>query len=84
MSTEIGEQQLGDFARSQFAAARRDPRLERSRGAIVADFKVAMEEAERVRTLGIWGLHELALTVDPSPAQVSTLPLLRWGRYVMS
>jgi len=64
MSTEIGEQQLGDFARSQFAAARRDPRLERSRGAMVADFKVAMEEAERVRTLGVWGLHELALTVE--------------------
>jgi hypothetical protein len=70
MSTGIGEQQLGDFARSQFAAARRDPRLERKRGAMIADFKVAMDEAERVRTLGVSGLHELTLTVERHERQL--------------
>jgi hypothetical protein len=55
----IGEERLGQLARSQIEAVRRDPRLGRERGASVADFWDAMEEAERVRTLGVWGLHEL-------------------------
>jgi hypothetical protein len=55
----IGEDNLGDLARSEIEAARRDPRIDRSRGAMVADFWSAIEEAERVRIFGIVGLHEL-------------------------
>lgn len=60
----IGEDQLGAFARSQIEAARRDPRLGRMRGAMVADFWDGMEEAERVRMLGVLGLHELASSLE--------------------
>jgi hypothetical protein len=61
---EIGEGRLGEFARSQIAAARQDPRLGRLRGASVADFWAACEEAERVRMLGVLGLHELTHTLE--------------------
>src|SRR5688500_17168031 len=64
MRMRIGEESLGEFARSQVEAARRDPRLGRKRGAMVADFWDAMEEAERVRMLGIMGLHELQHMVE--------------------
>ena len=60
----IGEESLGEFARSQVDAARRDPRLGRKRGAMVADFWDAMEEAERVRMLGVLGLQELQHGLD--------------------
>jgi hypothetical protein len=60
MEPPVGEHNLGDFARWQLDAARRDPRLEHRRGAMVDDFGFAMEEAERVRFLSIAGLHELA------------------------
>lgn len=60
----IGEEGLGEFARSQVEAARRDPRLGRRRGAMVADFWDAMEEAERIRMLGVMGLHELQHTLE--------------------
>jgi hypothetical protein len=56
---EFGEENLGELARSQLEAARRDPRLERGRGAMIADFNAALEEAEQARTFSITGLHEL-------------------------
>ncbi|HZV73163.1 MAG TPA: hypothetical protein VFF79_05555 [Conexibacter sp.] len=61
---EIGEDGLGEFARRQMDAARSDPRLGRERGAVLADFWDAVEEAERVRMLGILGMHELAAVLD--------------------
>lgn len=64
MDKRIGEESLGEFARSQVETARSDPRLGRKRGAMVADFWVAMEEAERVRMLGVSGLHELGQAVE--------------------
>jgi hypothetical protein len=60
----VGEAGLGELARRQIEAARRDPRLEREDGAVVADFYDAIEEAERTRGLGILGLHELKLTLE--------------------
>jgi hypothetical protein len=64
METRVGEEGLGVFAREQIDAARNDPRLDRGRGAMVADFWVAMEEAERTRKLGILGLEELTRTLE--------------------
>lgn len=60
----VGDEGLGALARDQLARARKDPRLERNQTAAVADFWDAIEEAERVRTLGILGLHELLHTLD--------------------
>lgn len=45
--------------------ARRDPRLGHGREAVVADWRSAMEAAERVRRLADWGLHELRHSEDP-------------------
>ena len=64
----IGPEQLGEFAQSQLEAARRDPRADRARGAMVADFQDAMEEAERIRELGVWGLYELQRSLDREEA----------------
>jgi hypothetical protein len=64
MERRIGEDGLGEFARSQIEATRNDPRLGRGRGAMVADFWDAMEEAERTRMLGVLGLHELTKTLE--------------------
>lgn len=55
---------MGQLARRQIEAARRDPRLEREDGAVGAEFYDEIEEAERVRGLGILGLHELKLTLE--------------------
>ncbi len=55
----VGEENLVGYAREQVEAARRDRRLERGRGGMVADFGAAIEEVERVRAMGILGLHEL-------------------------
>lgn len=60
----VGEEGLGDYARQQIERARRDPRLERNESATIADFWNAVEEAERVRMLGILGVHELLHTLD--------------------
>lgn len=60
----VGEEGLGEFAREQIERARRDPRLESTESAAIADFWNALEEAERVRTLGILGIHELLHTLD--------------------
>lgn len=64
MERRVGEDGLGEFARSQIEATRNDPRLGRGRGAMVADFWDAMEEAERTRMLGVLGLHELTKTLE--------------------
>ncbi len=56
---DIGEDNLGEFARKQLENTRRDPRLERGRGAMIADFWAALEEAEHARTFSITGLYEL-------------------------
>lgn len=55
----VGDENLGEFARWQLQGARRDPRLDRGRGAMIADFDLALEEAERVRELAQTGLREL-------------------------
>lgn len=70
MTGRLGEQNLGEFARWQVETARRDPRLERGRGAMVADFWQAMEEAERVRLLSILGLHELRHALEREEARL--------------
>jgi hypothetical protein len=64
MERGVGEEGLGKFARLQVEAARRDPRPGRKRGAMIADFWDAVEEAERVRMLAVWGLHELAAALE--------------------
>lgn len=57
----VGEGSMGEFARHQLEVARNDPRQSRQDDrAMMADFQVALEEAERVRTLSVMGLHELA------------------------
>src|SRR5271165_6319142 len=43
----------------QLADARRDPRLDHGKEAVIADWWAAMGAAERVRTLADWGLQEL-------------------------
>jgi hypothetical protein len=55
----IGEDGLGDYAREQLDAARRDPRLQRGHGAMVDDFRLALEEVERTRMMGQIGLEEI-------------------------
>jgi len=71
MASRIGEASLGAFARRQLDAARRDPRLDRADNrAMVADFWDALEEAERVRTLGLMGLHELTLALEREEASL--------------
>lgn len=60
----IGDEGLGDFAREQIRRARRDPRLDRDKGAAILEFWDAIEEAERVLFLGELGLHELVHTLD--------------------
>lgn len=66
----IGDEHLGDFAREQMDAARRDPRLDRGRGAMIADCRLAFEEAERVRELGVWGLFELRDSLEREQQQL--------------
>lgn len=64
MGEPIGTSGLGDFARSQLEAARIDPRSERLRGSMIADYWDAMEEAERLRQLGTFGLYELKRSLE--------------------
>lgn len=65
MAFEIGEAGLGEYARSQIEAARRDPRLAREDGdAMIADFWDSVEEAERVRSLMLFGLDELVHALE--------------------
>lgn len=55
----IGYERLGEGNRAIYERMREDPRIVRPKGGMVADFWDAMEEAERVRELGVWGLFEL-------------------------
>jgi len=64
MSSPIGPEQLGELARWQIEQGRHDPRMERVGAVTVGDFRAAVEEADRVRLLGIWGLHELSQAVS--------------------
>lgn len=54
MMVEEPEDPHGEIER-----ARRDPRLAHGREAVIADWRAAMESAERMRRLGDWGLHVL-------------------------
>jgi hypothetical protein len=65
----IGEDNVGEYAREQLEAARRDPRLERGHGAMVADHWAAVEEVERTRMMGILGLHELQRSYEREKEQ---------------
>jgi hypothetical protein len=55
----IGEDGLGDYARDQLDAARRDRRLEGGHGAMIDDFGLAVEEVERTRMMSQIGLAEI-------------------------
>jgi hypothetical protein len=55
----IGEEGLGEYARDQLDAARRDRRLERGHGAMIDDFGLAVEEVERTRMMSQIGLLEI-------------------------
>jgi hypothetical protein len=55
----IGEDGLGEYARGQLDAARRDRRLERGHGAMIDDFGLAVEEVERTRMMSQIGLLEI-------------------------
>jgi hypothetical protein len=64
VSGPIGPEQLSEDDRRAFAEARDDPRLGRDRGSMIADFRIAMDEAERMRELGAMGLYELTRSVE--------------------
>lgn len=66
----IGEDGLGRLARDQLEMARSDPRLGRGRKALVADFWDSVEETERVRMLGIWGIDELRGSLEREEQRV--------------
>lgn len=55
---------MGELAKSELSAARHDPRMDRPRGGMVADFWDAVQEAERARAFAIYGLHEMAKAVE--------------------
>jgi hypothetical protein len=61
----LSEDPHGDLGR-----ARRDPRLGHSRAAVIADWRSAMESAERVRRLADWGLHLLRYAEDHERARL--------------
>lgn len=64
MASPAGPGDSGDFADDQLRAARVDPRTRRGGESMVADFHDAIEEAERVRELGVWGVHELRESIE--------------------
>lgn len=70
-SLEIGEEQVGEYARWQLEAARNDPRLSRSEPVLGDDFRHSLEEAQRTRQLGYLGLDELAASYDREKLKVS-------------
>ena len=55
----VGEEGLGDLARRQLDAARRDPRLDRADGPPTADFFDAVDEVLRFRISAHGGVHTL-------------------------
>lgn len=60
IEAQIGEEQVGSYARWQLEAARSDPRLDRTEPVLGDDFRHSIEEAQRTRELGYLGLRELA------------------------
>lgn len=74
MPSSFDPDQLGELARSQIEQARTDPRVERIGGVTIGDFRAAVEEADRVRLLGISGLHELTEAVSHERVRLG-LPL---------
>lgn len=64
----INEDGLGEYAREQLDAVRRDRRLERGHGAMVDDFGLAVEEAERTRAMSQIGLQEIRQAYDREKA----------------
>ena len=62
------------YARDEVERARRDPRLGHGREAVVAHWRSAMESAERVRRLAVWGLHELRNSEDLERLRLARTP----------
>jgi hypothetical protein len=58
------------LAEKELFDARRDPRLEHGREGMVADWWAAMHAAERAHKLGVWGLHELTLSLEREEARL--------------
>jgi hypothetical protein len=58
------------LAERELANARNDPRLAHGPEAMIADWWTAMHAAERVRKLGVWGVHELTLSLEREEARV--------------
>lgn len=56
----MSEHEPQSLAERQLADARRDPRLDRGREAMIADWWAAVEAAERTRMVSILGVHSLA------------------------
>jgi hypothetical protein len=52
------------LAEQELSEAKHDPRLDRGREAMIADWRTATQAAERARKLGIWGLHELTMSLQ--------------------
>jgi hypothetical protein len=50
---DVGMAHVGGYALAQLEAAARDPRLDRSKGAAVADYLDYLDEADRVRMLAL-------------------------------
>jgi hypothetical protein len=57
--TDAAQNHPASLTDRQLADARRDPRLDHGKEAVIADWWAAMGAAERVRTLADWGLQEL-------------------------
>jgi uncharacterized surface protein with fasciclin (FAS1) repeats len=58
------------LAEKELANARNDPRLAQGPEAMIADWWTAMHAAERVHKLGVWGVHELTLSLEREEARV--------------
>jgi hypothetical protein len=64
VSGPIGFEQLSVDEHRGLAELSDDPRLRRARGSLIDDFRLAMDEAERMRELGTWGLYELTRSLE--------------------
>jgi hypothetical protein len=70
VTSPIGSEYLSDDERRAFAELRDDPRLDRPRGSMIADCRLAIDEAERMRELGAWGLYELTRSLGREERQL--------------
>jgi len=66
----IGGESLGDYARVQLASAAQDPRLERGRGGMIADYHQSVEEALLSRFLCVGGITEMQASVAQVEARL--------------